>query len=95
MQESPSLYTLEDLLLVCMRLQHAGTYHINAVSAQCDIACCFFLFIAFCNNSLFDLEYLVRLFFIFIILLAFAAPGCNHMKEALDKTNLLLMNHFL
>ena len=35
MQESPSLSTLEVLLLVCICLQHAGTYHINAVYVQC------------------------------------------------------------
>ena len=46
-----------------------------------------FRFNAWCSNSLFDLEYLVHLFFIFIIILAFAAPGCNHMKEILDKAS--------
>jgi len=35
MQESPSLSTLEVLLLVCICLQHVGTYHINAVYVQC------------------------------------------------------------
>ena len=37
MQESPSLSTLEVLLAVCMRLQHAGTHHINSVSVQCAL----------------------------------------------------------